>query len=128
MPIVTKPTNRELQILHILWRDGPSTVREVREALIQEGRGNLGYTTVLTLMQIMAEKALVFRDETARTHVYEAAVDRQGVEDSILTDVIDRMFQGSALSLASKAVELKLSRKDRKRLMKLLEELKEMEQ
>ena len=123
MPRAPKPTDRELQILQVLWRDGPSTVRQVRDTLMQEGKGDLGYTTVLTLLQIMTDKFLVHRDETARTHVYAAAAERSDVENTILTDVIDRLFQGSALSLASRAVELKLPPKDRKRLLELLEEM-----
>lgn len=123
MPRAPKPTERELQILQVLWRNGPSTVREVRDELMKEGKGALGYTTVLTLMQIMAEKGLLVRDESARAHVYTAAMKTSEVENTILSDVIDRLFNGSALSLAARAVELKLSPKDRKRLLELLEEL-----
>lgn len=117
------PSERELQILHVLWREGPSTVRKVRDALQQDGYGDRSYTTVLTLMQIMAEKGLVWRDETARTHLYSAAIERAEVEASILTDLIERLFHGSALSLAAKAAELKLSPNERKRLMEFLEEM-----
>ena len=67
-----KPTEAELAILQVLWERGPSTVREVTEAL-QEQRGT-GYTTALKLMQIMTEKGLVVRDESKWSHVYEAAV------------------------------------------------------
>ena len=64
-----KPTNSELAILQVLWRDGPSTVKAVQEALGRE----TGYTTALKFLQIMTEKGLVRRNETARAHVYEAA-------------------------------------------------------
>jgi predicted transcriptional regulator len=95
-----KPTDAELAILRVLWARGPSTVRQVAE---QMGRED-GYTTVLKLLQIMAEKRLVRRDESARTHVYEAAFTQDQTERQLVTDLLDRVFEGSAAKLVLQAL------------------------
>lgn len=94
------PTHAELEILRVLWRRGPSTVREVQDVL-EKGRGSraVGYTTVLKLMQIMTEKGLVRRDESARTHVYSAAAAEGATKQRLVSDLVDRAFEGSALGL-----------------------------
>lgn len=91
-----RPTDAELAILQVLWDQGPATVRQVHEAL--EAR-ETGYTTTLKLMQIMAEKGLVSRDESARTHVYTAAFNRDQTQQRLVTDLLDRAFGGSAAAL-----------------------------
>jgi predicted transcriptional regulator len=96
-----KPTDAELAILRVLWTRGPSTVREVAEAM---GRAE-SYTTVLKLLQIMTAKALVERDERQRTHVYEAAYSQNETEKQIVTDLLDRLFDGSAAKLVLQALE-----------------------
>ena len=96
-----KPTDAELTILRVLWARGPSTVREVFEALGGEG----AYTTTLKLLQIMTEKALVRRDDTARTHVYEAALSEQHTQQQLVGDLLDRVFDGSAAKLVLQALE-----------------------
>lgn len=99
-----RPTNAELAILSVLWRRGPSTVRDVHEAL-GEGRGEaVGYTTVLKLLQIMTEKKLVTRDTRSRTHVYAAAVSEATTRDQLLSDLVDRAFGGSSLALVLQAL------------------------
>jgi BlaI family transcriptional regulator, penicillinase repressor len=99
-----RPTNAELAILSVLWRRGPSTVRDVHEAL-GEGRGEaVGYTTVLKLLQIMTEKKLVKRDTRARTHVYAAAASEATTRDQLLSDLVDRAFGGSSLALVLQAL------------------------
>jgi predicted transcriptional regulator len=95
-----KPTDAELAILRVLWARGPSTVRQVAELL---GR-DTGYTTVLKLMQIMAEKRLVVRDESARTHVYAAAYTEDQTQRQLVTDLLDRAFGGSAAKLVMQAL------------------------
>jgi len=97
-----QPTKAELDILRVLWRHGPSTVRDVHEHL--EAR-ETGYTTVLKLMQIMAVKGLVRRDERARSHVYRAAFAEQATKQRIIGDLLDRAFDGSAANLVMHALE-----------------------
>ena len=92
-----KPTAAELQILQVLWERGPSTVREVHEALQEEKA--LGYTTVLKLMQIMTTKGLVRRDENQRAHVYEAQQPAEKTKRQFAADVLQRVFDGSAREL-----------------------------
>lgn len=96
-----KPTDAELGILRVLWDRGPSTVREVAEAM---GRAE-SYTTILKLLQIMTEKGLVARDERQRTHVYEAAYSQDETQKQIVGDLLDRVFDGSAAKLVLQALE-----------------------
>ncbi len=95
-----KPTDAELAILRVLWTRGPSTVRQVAEAMDRES----GYTTVLKLLQIMTEKRLVVRDESARTHIYQAAYTQEQTERQLVTDLLDRVFDGSAAKLVLQAL------------------------
>jgi BlaI family transcriptional regulator, penicillinase repressor len=95
-----KPTDAELAILRVLWARGPSTVRQVAEDMGREG----GYTTVLKLLQIMTEKRLVRRDESSRTHVYEPAFSQDQTERQLVTDLLDRVFDGSAAKLVLQAL------------------------
>jgi len=95
-----KPTDAELGILRVLWARGPSTVREVA---IELGR-DAGYTTILKLLQIMTEKRLVRRDESSRTHVYEAAFTQDQTERQLVADLLDRVFDGSAAKLVLQAL------------------------
>jgi predicted transcriptional regulator len=99
-----RPTNAELAILGVLWQRGPSTVRDVHEALRAARRGAVGYTTVLKLLQIMAEKKLVKRDTRARTHVYSAAASEATTRGHLLSDLVDRAFGGSSLALVLQAL------------------------
>ncbi len=100
-----RPTDAELEILKVLWRRGPSTVREVFETL-GETKGT-GYTTVLKLMQIMAEKGLVRRDESQRAHVYEARLAREQTQRQLIGDLLERAFDGSATKLVMQALNAK---------------------
>jgi predicted transcriptional regulator len=95
-----KPTDAELGILRVLWFRGPSTVRQVAEALGREA----GYTTVLKLLQIMTEKRLVVRDEAERTHIYEAAYTQDQTQRQLVADLLDRVFDGSAAQLVLQAL------------------------
>jgi BlaI family transcriptional regulator, penicillinase repressor len=97
---VRKPTDAELSILRVLWTEGPSTVRQVAEAL---GRAT-GYTTALKLLQIMTEKGLVRRDESARTHIYEAAYTEDQTQRRLVSDLLNRAFGGSAAKLVLQAL------------------------
>jgi BlaI family transcriptional regulator, penicillinase repressor len=98
-----KPTDAELAILRVLWTRGSSTVRQVATAMDREA----GYTTVLKLLQIMAEKGLVTRDESARTHVYQAAFTEDQTQQQLVTDLVERAFDGSAAKLVLQALASK---------------------
>jgi BlaI family penicillinase repressor len=97
-----RPTDAELAILRVLWESGPATVRQVHEAMA--GDRDTGYTTTLKLMQIMAEKGLVTRDESSRTHIYAARVSRDRTQRQLVNDLIDRAFGGSAAALVLQAL------------------------
>jgi BlaI family transcriptional regulator, penicillinase repressor len=97
-----RPTDAELAILQVLWQEGPSTVRQVHEKL--SGTRETGYTTTLKLMQIMAEKGLVIRDESSRTHVYQARRSRDATQRQLVSDLLDRAFGGSAATLVMQAL------------------------
>ena len=97
-----RPTGAELEILGVLWQRGPSTVRDVHTALSRT-RGT-GYTTVLKLMQIMAEKGLVRRNEDQRAHVYEARAPQTQTQRQLVRDLLDRVFDGSAMNLVMQAL------------------------
>jgi BlaI family transcriptional regulator, penicillinase repressor len=92
-----KPTASELEILRVLWVRGPSTVREVHEALSESK--SMGYTTVLKLLQIMTVKGTVRRNEEQRAHVYEACVPAGETKRQLAGDVLQRVFEGSASQL-----------------------------
>ena len=89
------PTGAELDILAVLWRLGPATVREVHEALGKDS----GYTTTLKQMQLMTEKGLLVRSERFRSHVYESGVPKEQTQKQIAGDLLKRAFDGSARSL-----------------------------
>ena len=97
-----RPTDGELAILRVLWSKGPSTVRQVH-GVLAAGR-ELGYTTVLKLLQIMTDKGLVVRDERARTHVYEPSSSESQTQKQLVTDLLDRVFDGSAAKLVLQAL------------------------
>jgi predicted transcriptional regulator len=100
-----KPTEGELAILSVLWRRGPRTVREIYSEF-NETR-ETGYTTVLKMLQIMAEKGLVMRDETQKCHVYQAALAQSDAQRWFLGDLMDRVFNGSAHRLVLQALSTK---------------------
>jgi predicted transcriptional regulator len=96
------PTKAELDILHVLWEAGPSTVRDVHATLY--GDDGAGYTTALKLMQIMHGKGLVERDDSQRAHIYRAAISKQRTQKHYVADIVDRLFNGSASQLALHAL------------------------
>ncbi len=117
-----RPTDAELSILSVLWRRGPSTVRDVHEELVRENA--TGYTTILKLLQIMTEKGLVVRDESERAHVYEAAYSEQRTQRQLLTDLAERAFDGSAAKLVMQALSgRKTSAAELDQIRQLLDEM-----
>lgn len=118
------PTAAELGILRVLWREGPSTVRRVLEAL--PGERTIGYTTVLKLLQIMHDKGLVTRDESTRTHVYRAAVAERQTERRLVADLLDRAFSGSLERLVMRALpEERATPEEAEEIRRLIRRLEE---
>lgn len=119
-----RPTDAELAILRVLWERGPSTVREVHEALSQTH--DSGYTTVLKLMQIMTDKGLVDRDESQRAHVYTSRYGEQRTQRQLLGDLIERAFGGSPAKLVMQALSTtKASAEDLTAIRNLLDQMEE---
>ena len=118
-----RPTESELEILQALWIRGLATVREVHEDLARTK--DVGYTTTLKLMQIMHEKGLVKRDDSMRTHVYQAAVNKEKTQKHMLSKMIDSLFGGSSTQLVIQALgEHKASPEELERIQALLDNLK----
>ncbi len=117
-----RPTPAELEILRSLWTHGPSTVREVQERL--ELERPTGYTTVLKLMQIMTDKGLVRRDESARAHVYAATVPEEAKQKQLVRDLVDPAIGGSASPQVLHALSTRqTSRSEVARIRELLDEI-----
>jgi BlaI family penicillinase repressor len=118
-----RPTESELEILQTLWTKGLATVREVHEDLAKTK--DVGYTTTLKLMQIMHEKGLVKRDDSMRTHVYQAAVNKENTQKHLLSKMIDSLFGGSSTQLVIQALgENKASQEELEKIQALLDNLK----
>lgn len=119
MPSPPKPTEAELAILRVIWQDGPSTVRHVRD-LLNQSRPML-YTTVLKMLQIMTTKGLVRRDEDGRTHIYHACLSEERTQRQLVRDLLDRAFGGSASKLVMQALATtRASAKEMKEVERLL--------
>ena len=97
-----KPTEGELEILHVLWKNGKATVREVHETILLTKAA--GYTTTLKLMQIMHEKGLVIRDDSAKTHIYQANVSKEKTQNQFVGKMITSLFGGSSSKLVMQAL------------------------
>lgn len=120
-PDPPRPTDAELDILTVLWSRGRATVRDVHEIISR--RKTAQYTTILKLMQIMAEKGLVRRDESERAHVYEPCRTKEWTRRQLAGDLLDRAFGGSPASFVLGALSArKASREDLEQIRKLLDE------
>ena len=97
-----KATDSELEILNVLWAQGPATVREVHEKLAETK--DTGYTTTLKQMQVMLEKGLLSRDASSKTHVYTPAVNKEQAQGQMLQRMIETMFNGSAMQMVMQAL------------------------
>ena len=95
-----RPTEGELEILQILWKKGPSTVREVNDLLNEDQDKSIGYTTTLKLMQIMFEKGLLRRDDSQRTHIYTPEVREGNIQSALLDRFLQAAYKGSTSKLA----------------------------
>ena len=95
-----RPTESELEILQILWKKGPSTVREINDVLSEMQDKSIGYTTTLKIMQIMFEKGLLQRNDSQRTHIYTSAVKEGKIQSALLDRFLNAAYKGSASKLA----------------------------
>ncbi|MEM8527179.1 MAG: BlaI/MecI/CopY family transcriptional regulator [Bacteroidota bacterium] len=100
----SKPTDSELEILQVLWAEGQASVREVFERINETREREVKYTTILKLMQLMAEKNLVERDTSQRTHIYTANVEEQATQGHLLQRFIEQTFRGSTSNLVMQAL------------------------
>lgn len=122
----SKPSDGELRILNVLWKNGPSTVRQVFEKL--EEKTGVGYTTILKYLQIMHEKKLVSRDESTRSHVYEANLSRDDVQEQIVDDLLDTVFDGSRGRLVMRIIsQTKASPQELADIKRILADLEQEE-
>lgn len=118
-----KPTDGELEILAVLWQKGIASVRDVHEVLAKTKE--VGYTTTLKLMQIMNEKGLVRRDQSAKTHFYQAAITKEKTQKQLVGKLIDNLFGGSSAQLVIQALgNYKANEEELKEIEQLLENLK----
>ena len=118
-----EPTKSELEILQVLWEHGPSTVRFVNDKLNEQKRA-VQYTSTLKLMQIMADKGILLRDETNMKHVYSPAVEEQKTKGFLLERFVDTMYNGSASKLLMQLLgNKKTSKKELQEIRDLLNKL-----
>ena len=102
--LLPRPTEAELELLAALWEKGPATVRDLHEEI--RTRRDVGYTSVLKLLQIMTEKGLVEREEAGKAHIYRAAASQEQTQNQLLRDMSERLFAGSAAQLALHALAM----------------------
>jgi predicted transcriptional regulator len=126
-PPFVEPTRSELEILQVLWRKGPSTVRTVNDELNREKR-EVNYTSTLKLMQIMVEKGILKRDESSMKHVYEPVMEEKKIKGHLLDRFLESMFDGSASSLVLQLLgNKKTSKKELEEIRELLEKFKKQQ-
>ena len=116
-----KPTAAELDLLRVIWRLGPSTVKDVHAALLRE-RPSYTYATALRLMQVMHAKGLLTRDESERSHVYAAAHPQDALQTNLLGDLIPKAFAGSGKALVLAALKEHVTDAQREEIQRFLEE------
>lgn len=118
------PTEKELDILAVLWNNGPSTVRKVNEEINKKQK--TGYTTTLKFMQIMTEKKLVTRDDSKFQHVYKPAVSQEKTQNQVVTNLLEKVFSGSAEKLVMRALSAKkISAKELAKIKKVIAKMEE---
>jgi BlaI family transcriptional regulator, penicillinase repressor len=100
---LSRPTDVELAILRVLWERGPSSVRDVHNALLEDR--DVGYSTTLKMMQVMFDKGLLRRDESRRPQVYAPAIPEAQTQKQIVDEVVEKVFGGSARKLVMRAVQ-----------------------
>jgi BlaI family transcriptional regulator, penicillinase repressor len=121
------PTDREIEILNILWNYGPATVRQVNERMNLQQK--TGYTTTLKLMQIMAEKGLLIRDESHIQHLYRPSESKENTQKQVVENLLDKVFSGSAEQLVMHVLSTKkISSAELTEIKKLLETVGALEE
>jgi len=118
-----RPTDAELEILLVLWKRGPSTVRQVHETLAANKQTS--YNTTLKLMQIMNEKGVVTRDESQRPQVYRTSLPEGPMQERLLSDFLARVFGGSARKLMAALTATGISQEELAAIRSLLDTLEE---
>ena len=122
MEKIPKPTESELEILQVLWQHGPSTVRFVHEELVKDKE--VGYTTTLKLMQIMAEKEMLVADKTSRSHIFKPLLEEEQTQQQLLGRFLDAAFRGSASKLVMQALgNSRTSKEELNEIRNLLDKL-----
>lgn len=120
--LTLKPTEKELSILQVLWKYGPSTVREINEKLSVAKK--IGYTTTLKLMQIMFEKGILSRERNGKNHIYIAELTQENTQKRLLNKLLEGAFEGSAMKLVMQALgNGKSSKEELEEIRKYLDEL-----
>jgi predicted transcriptional regulator len=122
-PVSSQPTEVELQILRILWQTGGATARQVHNELASVEAKSTNYSTTVKMLSVMLDKGLVKRDESATPQVFRAAASREKTQRRMLRDLVDKVFEGSALSLVMQALSSKASKHDLAEIRRLLDEL-----
>ena len=118
-----RPTDAELEILRVLWRRGPSTVRQAHQVLAADK--DTSYNTTLKLLQIMHDKGIVTRDESQRPQVYQAALPESQMQQRLVSDLLRRAFDGSARKLVAALTATDVSDEELAEIRRLLDELEE---
>lgn len=121
---IPKPTAAELELLQALWPLGAATAKQVHEAMLAD-KPDLAYSAVLRLMQIMHTKGILTRDESQRSHIYAPAEAQDALQSSLLKDLVQKAFAGSAKALVLAALRSGISKKERAEIEKLLKEDKQ---
>jgi len=120
----SKPTDVELKILDVLWRQGPCTVRQVHNELAAER--DTGYSTTLKMMQVMREKELVIRDDSVRPQLYRSAETKDQTQLSMLDDLTQRAFGGSAANLMMRMISAdRVSPEELEKMQELIQKARE---
>ena len=121
-PAATRPTEVELQILRILWDLGPSPAREIHKRL--EADKGTNYSTTVKMLAVMLAKGLVKRDELAQPHVYRAGMSRKNAGQRMLSELIEKVYEGSAMSLVLQALSSsQATKEERDEVRRLLDEM-----
>ena len=119
-----KPTESELEVLAILWKNGPSTVRLVNDKLNQ--KREVGYTTTLKIMQIMNEKGILTRESEGRTHVYQPKISQEEIQGKLVDRLLETAFGGSASNLVMQALgNHKSSKEELEKIKDLIKKLED---